>query len=240
MADAPLIKAKTTNKEKEDLTEPLAVATKDDITKVVLYQSPASPPCCKIRAVLKRYEVPFETIYGKKPDSDYTKIPILMVNEQQINDSYIIVKTLAPLLDGQKLSPELLELEELNTFGLQPALEIALMETASDLRKYSSLFGGFLGSMIFLLSCCLPFCAPNAIRKKNPEVKTVKEYGVQIAEKLKGMDYFHGEKPGIVDVSIYGVIEPFFKVDAECADVLLKCGLEEWHARMAKIVPSIW
>eukprot|EP00854_Cymbomonas_tetramitiformis_P005034 gene5034-6135_t len=163
MSDKPLMTETGSNKEKEDLKEPLTITSKDQITKVVLHQSHVSPPCCKIRAILKRYDVPFEIVEGKKPDSDYKKIPVLMVNERQINDSFIMVKSLAPILDGQALSPELLELEELNTFGLMIALELEIAESGSELRKCSPLVGG----------------------KKNPGLKTVKEYGVKFAEKLK-------------------------------------------------------
>ena len=41
----------------------------------------------------------------------------------QINDSFIITKTLAPILFGDALSPAELELEELVTYGLMLAFE---------------------------------------------------------------------------------------------------------------------
>ena len=56
---------------------------------------------------------------GKKPGSEYKKIPVVDIGPNvQINDSFIVVKTLAPILQGRPLTDEELQLEEMNTYGV--------------------------------------------------------------------------------------------------------------------------
>jgi hypothetical protein len=58
------------------------------------------------------------------------KVPKLVVDGRQINDSAVIVRTLAPLLSGEPLDAGIVELEKLNNVaGLIGALE---KETASS------------------------------------------------------------------------------------------------------------
>eukprot|EP00959_Pyramimonas_sp_CCMP1952_P343093 7187403-Pyramimonas_sp.AAC.1 len=95
------------NLEREDLKEPLpAQWTKADLKDVTLYERYYSMPCVKVRAHLTYTLVPFKAKDGKKLGSDYTKIPVLDVNGIQINDSAIIVKTLAPIIYGRPLTDE--------------------------------------------------------------------------------------------------------------------------------------
>ncbi len=68
--------------------------------------------------VLKYYNVKVNIIDGKMPNSDYKKIPVIVIHDKQINDSFIIIKSLARILNGISLTPELLALEELATYGL--------------------------------------------------------------------------------------------------------------------------
>jgi hypothetical protein len=43
---------------------------------------------------------------GIKPLDDYRKIPILILNQKQINDSYIMTRNLKPILYGEKDTEE--------------------------------------------------------------------------------------------------------------------------------------
>ena len=59
---------------------------------------------------------------GKKPNSEYKKVPVLDLNGVQINDSYIIVKNLAPILYGKALTEEEVKFEEAMTYGMMICL----------------------------------------------------------------------------------------------------------------------
>ena len=95
-----------TNDQREDLAVPLpAEWTRESLTDVVLYGTHASPPCCKVRALLKLAGVPFRRRFGRASGA-YAKFPVLFVNGRQINDSYVIFKSLAPVLFGRPYSAE--------------------------------------------------------------------------------------------------------------------------------------
>ena len=76
--------------------------TMDNLPDVKLYGMYISPPCVKVRVILDHYkvlvyvksptltgfqQVKYTRVDGKKPGSEYKKIPVLDVGDQQINDS---------------------------------------------------------------------------------------------------------------------------------------------------------
>ena len=80
-----------------------------------------SPPCWKVWALLDYNGVPFENIRASPHekneglDSSNGKTPKMLVDGIQINDSAVIVRTLAPILAGAPLTAEQLELERRNS-----------------------------------------------------------------------------------------------------------------------------
>ena len=100
------------NKEKEDLVEPLPYWNKNDLKEVVLYGDVSSPPCTKIMSILTYHKIQYKLIKSLKKDSEYQKVPILIINGRQINDSFIIVRNLAKIIDGRDLTYEEVIFEE--------------------------------------------------------------------------------------------------------------------------------
>ena len=49
---------------------------------------------------------------GPKKGSKYKKVPVLMLNDRQINDSFIMIKNLSPILYGKSLTDEEIKFEE--------------------------------------------------------------------------------------------------------------------------------
>ena len=94
-----LIRA-TSNAEGQDLEHPLKIGDLKS-AKVTLYEFDASPPCWKVRALLHYYGVEYNTITaypGSKIeglDNTYAKIPKLVIDGVQINDSAVIYRTRA-------------------------------------------------------------------------------------------------------------------------------------------------
>jgi len=238
--ETPLI---VSNQEKQDLPEPLPAewVSPANLGEVTLYQSVVSPPCCKLRTIFKHYGVQFKTVDGKKPDSDYKKIPVVVIHDRQINDSFIVVKSLARILDGNDLSPELLAIEEMTTFGLMMALEADVVGSCNDLRKCGSLIGGGIGCVLTSLSCILCCIGPRTFRKKHPEMKSLEAYRDEYAKALGNKQYFHGPKPGIVDVSLVGVLAPFVRAGNRAFPKFVGTSgpVFEWYERM-KPTPQIF
>ena len=88
------------NKEKEDLAEPLPDWTKEDLKEVSLHGGNLSPPCAKIVSILHHHNIQFKLVKGAPKKSTYKKVPVIILNDRQINDSFIIIKNLAKIVDG--------------------------------------------------------------------------------------------------------------------------------------------
>lgn len=203
--------------------------------RVVLYQSKISPPCCKIRFLLAFYEVPYTAVEGKKPGSDYAKIPVLDVGERQINDSFIIVKSLAPILQGRPLTDDELEIERQVTYGLMVAAEKHTAGSLQDLCACASLMGGRLGCLLRSTACCVCCIGPRKIGE-GKELRSIQAYGDMLREQLgSGLFLGGGDRASVLDASVFGVLEPFARAGSSCVDVLLGPqgdALRSWHCRM--------
>ena len=197
-----------------DLVEPLPEWTKDDLKEVILHNNYMSPACCKIRAILTYNKVPFTTIKGKKKDSAYKKIPVLMLNGRQINDSFIIVKNLAPVLYGNPLTPEELDFEERMTYGLLPSMLSQTFDNGWETRKLVSKFSGKCGACCFTVCCCNCCCmrskfSKNLLKKEKLESNNTDPYIAMIEARLSENAFLQGPEIGILDLSLYGVTQAF-------------------------------
>ena len=97
--------------------------------------------------------------------------------------------------------------------------------------------------------CLLCFCAPfipciagGKIGSDIPDLQSCSEYGLRLQQALtdKGL-YFGGESPCIIDVSIFGVVAPFFWAGTSAATALLGAPgapLRAWFERMEQRVPK--
>lgn len=224
---------------------------KEDLAPVTLYGMFLSPPCIKIRVILDHYKVPFTHVDGKKPDSAYTKIPVLDVKDVQINDSYAMVLALAPVLQGAALTAEEVELEKLNTFGLMLALEAGAANEpcGAGLRKcgcnVAPRLGCFGCCICFVFTCCGPClsCAIGPGMKPKFDEKCQKhvgaplasaeDYGKQYGKKLGNKKFFNGDEIGIIDCSIYGHVMPFAEAGTTAGeDFLADPAIGVWYSRM--------
>lgn len=225
-----------TNKEGEDLAVPLpadwdlqALRTSAPVT---YYGAKISPPCCKIRFMLQYYDVPFKTVNGKKPNSDYKKIPVLDVGDRQINDSYIIIKNMSPILAGRALTEDEEAFEKEVTFELMLALEKACARSTCSLCGCGRLMGGGTGCVLRCLAPCIA-CMVGPRMFKGKVLKTLPEYGSRFGDKLGSKPFFGGDEPSICDVSLFGVLIPFVAA-TDAADVFLNghTSLRTWHEKM--------
>lgn len=208
----PVLTKATSNAEGEDLGSPLEV--KDLKTAdVVLYQFDASPPCWKIRALLHWYEIPYRSVTaypGSKIDgldNTYHKIPKLVIDGTQINDSAVVFRTLAPILTDAPLTESQTELEKRNNIsGLLGALE---KETVSSyfgiVSAARTLTNGWNSWSYMPLKPFLPyaagFLAPLGLLafRNMPHGKDGDslEHGRAYRDALGKSAFFHGEQVAI-------------------------------------------
>eukprot|EP00443_Scrippsiella_acuminata_P048458 CAMPEP_0115187690 /NCGR_PEP_ID=MMETSP0270-20121206/10623_1 /TAXON_ID=71861 /ORGANISM="Scrippsiella trochoidea, Strain CCMP3099" /LENGTH=255 /DNA_ID=CAMNT_0002600845 /DNA_START=62 /DNA_END=829 /DNA_ORIENTATION=+ len=226
------------NAEGEDLAVPLPREWDLEALRemqVTLYSGKISPPCCKIRFLLEFYQVPHTLVDGKKPGSTYQKIPVLDIGDRQINDSFIIVKSLAPILQGRPLTLDELEIERQVTFGLMVAAEKQTASSIQELCSCGALLGGCMGCLLRSSSCALSCVAPRKIGA-GKDLRSMQEYGDMLREHIGAGSFMGGgDKPSVLDVSVFGVLEPFNRAGCSCIDDLLGDSgnaLRSWHNRM--------
>ena len=152
------------NKEGEDLPEPLPDWTKSDLKEVTLHGATLSPPTAKIISILHHHNIEYKLDGGKRKGSVYKKVPVLVLNDRQINDSFIIIKNLAKIVDGQELTPEEIEFEKEMTFGFMIALEAEMIGNSKSIKMYLSKTKG--GMKCFTIMCCNLCCCAGMISSK--------------------------------------------------------------------------
>jgi len=203
---------------------------------VTLYHMPLSPPCNKVYTVFKRYGVQFKVVEATKKGSDYTKRPVIDIGDKQINDSYIIMRVLAEALGGAPYTDEEVEIERLITEELMFAMEITIMDIPSELRKCGNV-APCPFKCIFNCCSCLPMITgmSSGLKKREPTVKSIAEYHNKFIQILGDKDFFHGSTAGVIDCSLYGVMEPFRKAGNMCYLDFLgpeTSSLSNWNARV--------
>ncbi len=129
-----------------------------------------------------------------------------------------------------------------NFFHTQVALEIEIVGSCMSLVKCAKKMNCCTCIMLSAFSCCISCLAPGNFQKKNPEVKKVAHYVAIFTTALGNKPYFHGESPGIFDISLCGLLAPF--IFGECDAVHSFLGengpLLEWHNRLLPQLPNIF
>jgi hypothetical protein len=225
-----------TNPEGIDPSPPLGWRCPQDLRNVVLYGSRASPPAVKILTHLIFYSIQHQLLDAKsRPKSEYKKAPVIFVNGRQVNDSFIIVKNLVPALSGEFNEPW----EAKITFELQPSIEYQL--SPADLKRWAGQPHGF-GIPSFLMPLLI-----GSIGKKirtgienNPRyrVRPPVHIAMEFAQAMGHQPFFHGNRPGPVDLSFYGTCAPFYISGCELVIMMLRdARLGSWWNRMQSMVP---
>mmetsp|Transcript_20466 Transcript_20466/g.30627 ORF Transcript_20466/g.30627 Transcript_20466/m.30627 type:complete len:259 (+) Transcript_20466:51-827(+) len=209
---------KVPNKEKVDIDIPLEEKSRDELKDVVLYSYPISVPSTGIRALFHYYEIDYTLNYGPKPGSEYSKVPVVDVNSRQINDSVIIVKNLAPVLTGKKLTADQLKALEMLAYDLKVALDDEVLSSCHDICACAAFNGYVFGCMMRLFSCCLCTCS-----SKHKDTKKPSE-SAEILSKMKKGKFFHGDKIGPVDIMFFALFKLHTEVQTNAMKRFFEAG----------------
>eukprot|EP00802_Teleaulax_amphioxeia_P016567 Tamp_16690.p1 GENE.Tamp_16690~~Tamp_16690.p1 ORF type:complete len:294 (+),score=62.55 Tamp_16690:92-883(+) len=243
------------NEEGEDPKVPLPYKSKSDITATTnkIYGMMGSPPCAIVRALFSYAEIKYEAVdvnFMTKSEisfSTYKKVPILTLGPYQINDSYIIIKTLAPLCFGRALTEE--EAAQVKSVSYEAMIALE-KETFEDSDACGKFVDGYvtrdccsswtLGTMAKLM---MPQMA-GKIAEKHPDLKSFKAYCETFKASIKGK-FAGGSQPGPYDVAMYALIHMHKFVKIEKYEEMYKdVGLVDWYegmaAEMANKEPIFW
>jgi glutathione S-transferase len=240
-----------TNKEGEDLVTTLPYKSKSELDRIILYGTHASPATCKTRALLNLAGVDYERRFGKHPSSSYRKFPVVVLNDQQqINDSHIIFRHVAPILfEGYTPDEKDIEIEKMATFGLMLSCEKEAFADIDCMKRWAAT-AGLVGMTGFFVRNLAPLSLAKKgaenIARKHPDLKTPLEYCTILKQELdqRGGKYFHGDSVGPLDASVYGAMAAWapggentmpFMVDA-----LSKSGMSPWYNSVSKDIPNMW
>eukprot|EP00403_Amphidinium_massartii_P037529 CAMPEP_0178436152 /NCGR_PEP_ID=MMETSP0689_2-20121128/34293_1 /TAXON_ID=160604 /ORGANISM="Amphidinium massartii, Strain CS-259" /LENGTH=248 /DNA_ID=CAMNT_0020058241 /DNA_START=1 /DNA_END=747 /DNA_ORIENTATION=- len=242
----PEMLADGTNPEGVDPEPPLGWKDKSSFKDVELLNMEASPPCAKIRYHLSYAGIPYTVLTSsdfkkKYTDKVYSKVPVLVVDGRQVNDSYIIVKNLVPALYGTPFNDEW---ERKTTYGLQLAMEVEAFEDKANWPILVT-FGGAPSWVATWFGCLLPLPTMargiRARRAKRDEMfgplRTAKEYLDDFKKEMGSSTYFGGSAPGAVDVSVFGTMA-FWKELPLLKALLEDCQLTSWFQAMEEKMPK--
>jgi glutathione S-transferase len=223
----------------------------------MLYQSEASPPCVKIRALLHFFGQSYEIVRVSmpfKPEirwSWYKKFPQCIINGQHVTDSPEIFRVLYPLLSGTEMTAQETSIEhDTITYGLMPALQLLMYEDRVSLARFMALATRDMGAIpsaaasaaFFLAGPALPL-APR-LRRAHPALRDVATYAADLAALLPagggGQFLLGAAAPGALDISLWGTLEAFAR--SRCPILhrgpLADARLRAWHGRMGAVMAA--
>eukprot|EP00913_Durusdinium_trenchii_P010737 g10073.t1 len=209
-----------TNEEGEAV-KPIDFKLDEDI---ILYQQDLSPPCVKLRTMFKYYNLPFRAVNGRHPTSDYKKIPVLVINDRQINDSHVIVKTVVPWFTGRPMTEEEMYWEKRITYDTG----------RKRIYRATDYIGGWQRGIIGLVVPLLKIVVDHSKPKSSELAPKGTTFGQSFRAALGERPFFGGEKPGPVDLSLFGTYVAFDGCSA-VARFLQGSDLEDWHQRMMEL-----
>ncbi|KAK4390819.1 protein FREE1 [Sesamum angolense] len=205
---------------------------------VILYQYEACPFCNKVKAFLDYYDIPYKVVevnpISKKEIkwSDYKKVPILMVDGEQMVDSSDIIDKLTRKIHPSGAIDSVAEDEEKKWRGL------GSITTDHELVDYVSFpqsnfsFTERIAAK-YAGAAAMYFVSRKLKKKYNitDERAALYEAAETWVDALKGRDFLGGTKPNLADLAVYGVLRPIRYLKSG-RDMVENTRIGDWYSRM--------
>ncbi|KAF2309122.1 hypothetical protein GH714_000674 [Hevea brasiliensis] len=223
---------------------------------VVLYQYEACPFCNKVKAFLDYYDIPYKVVEVNPISekeikwSDYKKVPILMVDGEQLVDSSVIIDKL-----GSKVSKKKIDLASSNggeeekwrrwvdnhlVHVLSPNIYRNTSE-ALESFDYITSNGNFSFTekitVKYAGAAAMYFVSKNLKKKYNitDERAALYEAAETWVDALNGREFLGGSKPNLADLAVFGVLRPIRYLRSG-RDMVEHTRIGEWYTRMEHAV----
>ncbi|KAL0325900.1 UNVERIFIED_CONTAM: Prostaglandin E synthase 2 [Sesamum radiatum] len=225
---------------------------------VILYQYEACPFCNKVKAFLDYYDIPYKVVevnpISKKEIkwSDYKKVPILMVDGEQMVDSSDIIDKLTRKIHPSGAIDSAAEDEEKKWRGwvdshlvhvLSPNIYRSTSE-ALESFDYITRHGNFSFTeriaAKYAGAAAMYFVSRNLKKKYNitDERAALYEAAETWVDALKGRDFLGlyatsqvEQKPNLADLAVYGVLRPIRYLKSG-RDMVENTRIGDWYSRM--------
>lgn len=230
--------------------QPPEVVPKD----VVLYQYEACPFCNKVKAFLDYYNIPYKVIevnpLSKKEIkwSDYKKVPILMVDGEQLVDSSAIIDKLRDKLHPEKVASsgedEEKKWRQWVDNHLVHVLSPNIYRNTSEALEsfdYITSNGNFSFTekitVKYAGAAAMYFVSKNLKKKYNimDERAALYEAAETWVNALDGRDFLGGSKPNLGDLAVFGVLRPIRYLRSG-RDMVEHTRIGDWYTRMENAV----
>jgi microsomal prostaglandin-E synthase 2 len=222
---------------------------------LVLYQYEACPFCNKVKAFLDYHDLPYKIVevnpLGKKEIkwSDYKKVPILMVDGKQLNDSSAIIDKLDSQIHPNKgrlptdaeeeekwrrwVDEHLVHILSPNIYrSASEALEsFDYITTHGNFSTLERLTGKYVGA------AAMYFVSKKLKKKHNitDERASLYEAANAWVEALNNRLFMGGSKPNLADLAVFGVLRPIRYLQSG-RDMVANTNIGAWYSRMEDAV----
>ncbi|XP_057459993.1 uncharacterized protein LOC130750411 [Actinidia eriantha] len=224
--------------------------------EVVLYQYEACPFCNKVKAFLDYYDIPYKVVevnpISKKEIkwSDYKKVPIVMVDGDQLVDSSDIIDKLrtkfhpAKSIDSGSDDDEEKKWRRWVDNHLVHVLSPNIYRNTSEALEsfdYITSNGNFSFTekitVKYAGAAAMYFVSKKLKKKYNitDERAALYEAAETWVDALNGRDFLGGSKPNLADLAVYGVLRPIRYLRSG-GDMVEHTRIGEWYTRMENTV----
>ncbi|XP_061343649.1 uncharacterized protein LOC133289674 [Gastrolobium bilobum] len=224
--------------------------------EVVLYQYEACPFCNKVKAFLDYHNIPYKVVevnpLSKKEIkwSEYKKVPILMVDGEQLNDSSAIIDKLGQKILSKKKTDSTSEDDEETKWRrwvdnhLVHVLSPNIYRNTSEALEsfdYITSNGNFSFmekvSVKYAGAAAMYFVSKNLKKKYNitDERAALYEAAETWVDALNGREFLGGSKPNFADLAVFGVLRPIRYLRSG-KDMVEHTRIGEWYTRMENAV----
>ncbi|CAJ2641934.1 unnamed protein product [Trifolium pratense] len=223
---------------------------------VVLYQYEACPFCNKVKAFLDYYDIPYKVVevnpLSKKEIkwSEYKKVPIVMVDGEQLNDSSAIIDKLGERILSKKKADSTSEEDEETKWRRWVDNHLVHVLSPNIYRNTSEALESFdyitsNGNFSFMEKISVKYAGAAAMYFVSKKLK--KKYNItderaalyEAAETwvdaLNGREFLGGSKPNFADLAVFGVLRPIRYLRSG-KDMVEHTRIGEWYTRMESVV----
>mmetsp|Transcript_14295 Transcript_14295/g.21606 ORF Transcript_14295/g.21606 Transcript_14295/m.21606 type:complete len:345 (-) Transcript_14295:34-1068(-) len=224
---------------------------------ITIYQYQVCPFCCKVRAFLDYHNIPY-TIVEVNPmtkaeikslDTPYKKVPVVICNGVQLNDSSVIVTTLAQVLakiNGTDYPFEKSEeswrryVDEVFVRRIPPNIYRSFSEAMKSFEYISEKNEFSLGQKYFsIYGGSLVMWGVSKKLKQKYEIEDERQAIYNCANDwttaLGEKHYMGGSAPNLADLAVYGILSSIEGLDT-FNDLCHETQIGEYYYRMKDVV----